>query len=395
MNNSSKFDVFDLILIVKKRFKLLFFVFICVSVISVVVSLLLPKWYKASVTLMPPKKSMSGGLSSISSLVGALPSAGFEMFRGSEEAMRFLAILNSRTVMDQTIKRYNLMEVYQAENIEDARRALFGNLTTELDNEGTITISVIDKSPQLAADIANAFVFYLDSLDRVLNIYEARNNREFIEKRLEENKLDLKQAEEAFKNFQQKSGTVEITEQTKSEIEMLATLQALIVSDEIELEVKKLSYEENHAEIILLRNKLEEMYKKRREMVNGLDSVNQDTSNLFIPIKKLPNLALQYGRLFREVEIQNKIFAILTEQYEMAKIEEARDVPTVQVLDEAVPPIRKAKPKRAILVLVSTFLTMFLLVIFLITIDRMRALSTTDPTKYEKAADIFKSLKKG
>jgi len=394
ISNSSNFDVFDFMLILKKWKKSILVIFFVTTIFSVIISLMLPKWYRANVTLMPPKNNMSGGLSSITSLVGSLPTAGLELFRGSKSSMRFLAILNSRTVMDQIIKKYNLQEVYKKKNIEDARKALYDKLTTQLDNEGTITISILDRSPKRAADIANAFVFYLDSLDRVLNFNEAHINRKFIEKRLKQNMDDLKQAEETFKNFQQKFGTVEIKEQTKAEIEMFADLQAQIVATEIELSVKQLSFEKTHPDIRFLKNKLKVLYKKRQELSGDIENPKSDSSDIFIPIKRIPDLAMQYGRLFREVEIQNKIFTMLTQQYEMAKIDEARDVPSVQVLDKAIPPIRKAKPKRAIIVLITTFSITLIFVLVVIVIERIKMLKEVDPAKYQKASSAFKFLTK-
>jgi len=371
--------------------------FLAVCLVTAGISFLLPKWYRATATIMPPTEEM--GELGLSPLTVNLAQLGF--IRGPEKSLAYLAILESRTVMESVARKFDLASVYKTKNMEATIDVLRSKVDVQIQQEGTITVSVLDKDPQRAADLANAFVYYLDSLNTELNIEKARNNRIFIEKRYEENKRDLKKTEEALKAFQQTYGAISLPEQTKAAIMAAADLQAQIIALEVELGVKERSLSPTHQEVIQLKTQLSELKKKLNKIKFGNEKGfskgqtmrNNATEEFFIPFIEIPEVGLEYARLLREVEVQSKLYELLTQQYEQAKIQEAKDTPTVQVLDKAVPPLKKAKPKRVIITLTSGISCTIIFILFIFIYERIQIVKERDKAKYDKISSIFTTLR--
>ncbi|MDQ7053536.1 MAG: GNVR domain-containing protein [candidate division KSB1 bacterium] len=388
---SQQYTLIDLLYIVRKNLKTFLVVFLISATISVVISLLLPKWYKASARLLPPKPDSE--LFGLGSLENMVPFAGLNLFGQDDEILQLLAILQSRTMLNQIINEYDLQNRYNVENIEEAREALLDNCEFEIEENGTLLISVYDKKPEIAASMANRFAALLDSLNIHFKTRKARQNRIFIENRLRKAEQILAEAEKRFKEFQETYGAIALPEQTKAAIEAAATLQAEIYAVEVELSVKEHSLSPKHYTVVQLRRQLEGLKKKLEELIGGKLAANgRNTSpveNLFIPFDELPELGLKYARLFREVEAQAKIYEFLYKQYEQAKIREAHDTPTLQILDPAVPPLRKARPKRSIIVLISVFVTMLFTFLFFLIKDMLLSLKEESPQRFQKASYVF------
>ncbi|MCA9742664.1 MAG: hypothetical protein H6695_06655 [Deferribacteres bacterium] len=373
--------------------------FFGVGIIAAVISLFLPKWYLSSSTLMPPQQD--SGLLGLSRMISSIPMGGLglDFLKGGDISYTYMAILQSRTVLDRLIDDFGLLDMYEfKENERDkARKAVKANLDFNLDKEGTITISVLDKDPQRAADMANALVSYLDSLNVILNVEKARNNRQFIENRFTENKLDLKKAEEGLKAFQEKYGAIALPAQAEAAIQGAAELQAQIIAEQVELGVKKKYLSASHEEVIQSQNKLNELQKRLSEMQYGVKSASTNGDahkpDILPPLAEVPEMGLQYARLLRELEVQKTLYELLIQQYELAKIEEAKTIPTVQVLDRAIPAERKTKPKRSLIVIFAALSTTFVMILFLLLIERIRLLQAEDPDRHAKLARVLPGLK--
>lgn len=350
--------------VVLVKWRRLFIVnFLVVCTITAIISLLMPKWYRSTAILLPPEDSNADMLN-LASLVSNLPIKGLGLNLGSNQVTSYLAILQSRTVREEVAVRFNLQELYDQKDIEKTLEELDDNVSFTIGKEGQIFISVLDQSPQRAADMANTFVALLDSLNKNFKITRARNNRILVEKRFNENINTLGRVETELKQFQEKHGVIDIPEQTKAAILGAAELQAQIYATEIELGVKEQYLKTDHASIVEGRATLRELRRKLGEMEGSAlpQAANgqAEAPRLFIPFTRVPELGLQYARLYREVLVQNKLFEFLFQMYEQAKIQEAKDSPTVQVLDPGRVPIRKAKPKRMIMVLVAGLLSLVL-----------------------------------
>jgi len=399
-SQKSGYGLLDYLIAVLKWRKWLIINFLTVSIISAAISLFLPKWYLATSTIMPPQQDT--GLLGLSRLANSIPfsGVGLDFLKGGDMGYTYLAILQSRTVLDRLIDEHDLLTIYEFKDNErdKARKAVVENLDFNLNKEGTITISVLDKDPNRAANMANALVHYLDSLNVILNVEKARNNRIFIERRFTQNKLDLKDAEEALKSYQENYGAISLPAQAEAAIKSAAELKAQIMATEVELGVKKKYLSASHEDVVQTRNRVAELRKKLAEMqygnhADGATNGDAKSNDILPPLAEVPELGLQYARLLREVEVQKTLFELLIQQYELAKIEEAKTIPTVQVLDRAIPPERKNKPKRALIVIFSALSTTMIFMLFILVIERIRLLQAEDPERYAKLANVLPGMK--
>jgi uncharacterized protein involved in exopolysaccharide biosynthesis len=258
---------------------------------------------------------------------------------------------------------------------------------------------VEDRNPQRAADMANFYVEMLDKINRTVNITEGQRKRIFLENRLIKVKEDLVKAETTLKEFQEKFKLVAIEEQARVAIEGAAKIKGEIVAAQTELEVLKQFGTEMQNEAVMLKTKIAELKNQLKKIETGLpkDSVfekanpNKNNSTMFIPFDELPALGMQLLRLMREAKIQEKVFELMTTQYELAKIEEAKDVNTIQILDKAVAPDKKSSPKRTLIVVLSTFMAFFMAVFLAFVLEFIERIQTEDPERYQqlKAGLLF------
>lgn len=339
-----------------------------VTTFFIILSLMMPISYQASTVLMPPtQNSASGILSSLtSSPLGGLLS------QETDATMSFIAILKSRSVMEAVIQEFDLIDFYETENIEQAIWALNGNTMFTVEDEGTIRISVTVGTDWLhpdeqeadarvmSAQMANYFVEQLDIVNKGLQTEQASFQRMFIEGRYNQNLEDLKQAEDSLKAFQEEQNMIALPEQTQAAIEIAAIMKGQMIANDIQLGVMASTLNPEHPEIRKLKQENLGLKSKLKELDFGTGGVQSRESKLFPAFSQVPELGFQLMRLTRDVEIQNTLFKFLTQQYEEAKIQEAKDTPTVQILDRAAEPIQKYRPRRALIV-VSVFLLMGLM----------------------------------
>jgi len=380
-----------------------------ICVLAAGISLMLPKMYKSSTTMLPP--TSDGGDLGLSSLLGNLPLGGLGLGMGmmSEETNTFIAILSSRTIAENVINHFDLIKRYKSENMEEAIRTLNGRIEVKINDEGTVTFSALAKTPFLstkkevndarflARDMANYFILELDRVNRRLKTERAGNTRVFIEKRYNQNLDDLKLAEEKFQAFQKKYGVIALPEQMAATIQAAAELKAQIIAKEVEVGYLSNFVNKSHTKRIMAQTELDELRKKYSQYETGHneqeEEIKHKSSDLFISLQDAPDLAIQYLRLFREVKLQETIMEFLLPQYEQAKIQEAKDTPTVQVLDPAKAPIKRKSPKRMIIVLVTGFFS-FLLFCFAAYISlNLEKLKQTDSEKFNRIESMMADLK--
>ena len=355
----------DYIYIIYKWKKFLFINLFLITAITVILVLLIPNQYRATATMMIPPDSQSG-LGGLTSLLGgksSLAAAGSRLFGVSNTSEDIvLGILNSRTALVEIVNRFNLMNYYEIDDkkIDKAIRAFRNDFTGDPNSFGMIDFNIVNKDPVLAAKIANYMVELVDSMNIKFNIERAKNNRVFIEHRYLQNISDLREAEDSLYNFQKKYGIVAVPEQLEVTVKAAAEIEAHLMRKEIEAFFFKEQFGENSiqyngvmAEVNILKQKVQEL-KNSTEL--------GATSNILFPFKQMPNISIQYLRTFREVEIQQSILEIIMPMYEQAKIEEQKSIPTLVVIDKAVPPQLKYSPKRSVIVVGVFFLFLFILV---------------------------------
>ena len=338
-----------------------------ISFITAIFSFILPKTFTAAAVLMPPGSQQDISILNAFS-DSELPFGGL-ISKTEEEAMKLIAILKSRTVMETIIKKYNLIEFYKAENIEEALESLADHVSLEIEEEGTLSIKAhvstgwlhYDKDElkvrELSAEIANEFVNQLDIVNKRLQTEQAVHQRKFLGERYGENLMDLIKAEEKLKQFKENHNIISIESQTRTAIESAAALKNQILINEVQKGVVSRKLKLNHPEIIGIEDEIRELTVKLHEIEYGKDTSENVRGNLFLVLSEIPQIDADLMRLTREVDIQSTLFIYLTQQYEDAKIQEAKNTPTIQLLDPAFTPIKKSSPKRLLMVFIMALIT--------------------------------------
>jgi uncharacterized protein involved in exopolysaccharide biosynthesis len=325
-------------------------------VLACILSLLMPNIYSATARILPPQEktgglgTMLGGASDLAAL------AGISIDNSSGEL--YVGMLQSRSIADALIDRFKLMEVYDQDYRVKTYEALSEHATISLGkDDGIISVTVEDEEPVRAAAMANAYVEEFKKLNLNLNLSKSGRERLFLENRLELVKVDLKNAEERLTDFQKSNKTIRIDDQATVIIEAIALLKGEQASKEVELGVLKSSQTEQNPQVKALRESIVQIKAQIDKLAKS--SKSGTIEDIFIATADVPELGIQYGRLLRDLKIQEALFELLTKQYEMAKISEAKDTSSIQVLDDALVPDKKAKPKRSLIVLAITFVVGF------------------------------------
>jgi uncharacterized protein involved in exopolysaccharide biosynthesis len=335
---------------------------ICGFVLSILFAISLPKSYEGTAKLMPPESSAGGG----AALLAALSSRGAGMLGGLAGDLLgvkgngpvFVEILESRTVADRLIDEFHLGDEYRTTKIEYTRKQLeLHTKITEDRKSGVITITVTDRTPRQAAAMAQAYVTQLDHLVAELSTSSARRERVFLEERLRTVKTDLDSAATQFSEFASKNTAIDIPAQGKAMVEAAAVLQGQLIAAEAEASGLEKIYTVNNVRVKALNARIGELRQQLQKLggSNSPAEIKNDTS-LYPSIRKLPILGVTYADLYRRTRIEETVYELLTQQYELAKVQEAKEIPSVKVLDTAVVPTVKTSPHRVLITLIGTFL---------------------------------------
>jgi uncharacterized protein involved in exopolysaccharide biosynthesis len=367
-NFDSSTDEIDLLYyfnVIIKRRRLILRNTIIAGVAIAVLSFLLPSTYTATTTLLPPDEGGQQGLRGLlaNTPISLLPLPGIP----ATSSEIFVEILKSRSVAEGVLgrkykfknKTLDLYEIWDLESKEQATSRLHKRTKILSNEQGIIQVSVELRNPELAAQVANAFVDELDRVNQEKSFSKAKNSRVYIEQQLKETEINLKKASEALAEFQSKYKAVALEEQTKVAIEKAGEIKGTIMVKEVQLEVARQTMKPDNPMVIRLQKELDELKKQYEHIQFGNAVPYQEQKDYFIPFSDVPEVGRQLAELLREVKVQETVWQLLNQQYYTAKIQEARDTPTVQILDEAVPPEKRTSPKRKLLVLVGSFLTFF------------------------------------
>ena len=379
----------DYLSILLKWKKFLIINLLIVSIGATVYSFMIPETFKSTATLMlPGEKEM--GLGSLLGEGSALSFGAQLLGGGSANQDLILGILNSRSILSKVVNRFDLYSYYEIKdrNYDLLMRSFSNDIIFTPNEFGLIEINVINKDPQTAADIANYFARLADSMNIKLNIEQAVNNRAFIEKRFFKTEEDLKKAEEDYYEFQKKYSAFEVTEQVKASVQAAAELESELFKKEILLNSIKdrvssssPTYKDLEHQIAAVKEKLKEFNSKT------------DKSSIFLSFKDIPELQLKYVRLYREMEIQNKILEFIYPMYEQAKIDEKKNTPTLIVVDEAVPAQLKYAPKKAVVIMFFFFLALAIMIILVFRAEAIISNEELDNLVVEKERKFYSRIK--
>lgn len=374
--------VIEFLSIVTKYRKFISRFVLSATLITIIVAFLMPKWYKSTASVFPAEKADLFGLEGISSLAKNLSPAK-ALLGSNPEADRYMAILKSATALNAVIQKFDLVHVYDITSYpgEKTVKELLSNTEFTVEQEGNLTVTVYDKDPQRAADMANYFVEMLNKTNTELQVQNARGNKEFIEQRYKKNLLDLAAAEDSLKFFQKKYGIIAMPEQTEASIKAAAEITAQLALKEVQMGVLRRTQSADNPTMTAARIEIEEFRNKLSQM-NGLGANASKDMKVFVPFSKIPDLGVEYVRRFRDVEIQYKILQFITPLYEQAKVEEHRQTPSVLVLDQAVPAERKAKPKILLYALMAFVVSSLLCLFGIFAWEGILKLKQSDPERF-------------
>lgn len=359
-------NLLDSIKVIYKRKYIIGIIIGIAFVSSIIYSLSLTKIYASTASILPPQREGSG---IVSQLAGGLGGIAGNFLGISSPPDMWMAILKSETIKDGVIKRFDLMNVFKIQNAEDARSILDGMVKISKSIEGVVSITVEDTDPQRAATLANAYVEELDRINQGIVMTSGRRTRVFVEARLKESGIELTKAEEAIRSFQETNKAVQLDVQSSKVMSAIGEVMGQVMAKEVELQTLLSYATPNNPQAEILRTQVEELKERLKELEGGKKIPgNPSATDFFIPTTKIPNLTLQYARLMRNAKVQETLYELLTQQYEMARIQEAKDTPTVQLLDEAKLDKRRIRPQRKRIVLLSTVASGFfaLFVVFVL-----------------------------
>jgi tyrosine-protein kinase Etk/Wzc len=369
--SSNDVSLLDLLIVIGRRKKFLVVSTLAVATLALIVTLLIPKRFTATTTVLPPQQasSLSAALLSQMGNLGALGSLAGGSLGLKNPTDMTIALLKSRSVEDALIQRFDLMKLYKEKRPSQARKALEDHTSIESNlKDGLIRIEIEDKDPHRAAEMANAYVQEYQKFSQHLAIGEAGQRRLFFEQQLVEAKNNLATAEEAMKSSQQKSGMIQLDSQAKALIESVAALRAQIAAKEVQIRSLSLSETPTNPDILMAREQLGALQSQLRQL--GGSQAGAD-SDLIVPRGKIPEAGMDYIRKLRDVKYNELIFELLAKQFELAKLDEAREGAIIQVVDPAVVPDMKSFPKIRIIVSVVTFIWILLAVFGILLLEKV------------------------
>jgi capsule polysaccharide export protein KpsE/RkpR len=345
---------------------------------AILVSLLLPKSYESRARLMPPDQQSGSGLAMLAAIAGrgsssssgggiggaigsGLGGVAGDLLGLKSSGALFVAMLNGSTIQDELVEKFDLRKLYHTRYWEDARRQLANHTDLKEDRKsGVITISVSDRDPHRAQAMAQAYVDALNGLVAQVSTSSARRERIFIQGRLQTVKQNLDSALQQFSAYASKYGTLDVPSQTKAMVESEAGLEGQLIAAESELDGLRQIYTDNNIRVRELEARVESLKRQVENVSGNKADLTSDQSGIpgdLPSIRKLPLVGVEWANLYRETKVQETVYEMLTQEYEFAKIQEAKEIPTVNVLDAPMVPERKSFPPRTLMTLLGAFLS--------------------------------------
>jgi capsule polysaccharide export protein KpsE/RkpR len=371
---------------------------------STVVAFLIPARYQSTTRLMPPDNQSASGLATALAAMsggsgGALSgiAGDFLGLAGKNTSELFVGILESRTAQDKLIQQFELQKLYGDRRMTDARKDLADHTSISVDRKTQIiTIDVTDRDAKRAAAMGDAYIAELNRLVAELSTSSARRERIFLEERLQAVNRDLELAEKEFSQFSSKNTAIDIKEQGKAMLEAAATLQGELIAAQSELEGLRQIYSDNNVRVRSVRARIAEL-RGQLEKIGGKGEEESSTSgqeqeSLYPSIRKLPLLGVSYADLYRRTKVQEAVFETLTKEYELAKVQEAKEIPTVKVLDPPNIPDKRSFPPRFLVIFMGTSVACAMGIAWVLTKSAWEVADPADPRKIF-AQEVFTTVR--
>jgi len=374
-------------------------------VLFTLIAFLIPKRFQSTTRLMPPDQT-SSGMAMLASAASAQAGSGLGsgLVAGASDFLSlkssgalFIGILQSRTVQDDLINGFDLRKIYRVTRLADARKVLGTNTDISEDRKsGIITIQVTDKNPQRAAAMAQEYVEELNRVVTQLNTSSAHRERMFLEERLAQVKENLESAEKGFSEFASKNTAIDIQAQGKAMIEASGALEGQFIAAQTELRGLKQVYTDDNVRVRATQARVDELQRQLQRLGGKFDAATesnaQSNQSMYPSIRQLPLLGVSYADLYRSTKVQEAIFGTLTQEYELAKVQEAKETPSVRVIDPPDVPERKSFPPRLAIMFVGTILAMSIGVVWIFANALWEKTDPQDPQKV-LALEIYQTTK--
>lgn len=370
------------------------------AVLALITAFILPPRYKSTVRLMPPDNQSSSGLatamlaakdslSSMGGMGGGLAAAASDLLGVKNSTALFADMLGSRTVQDRLIQRFDLRKEYGDRYWVDARKHLAKQTDIAVDRKSDVmTITVEDRDPHRAQEVSQAYVEELNRLLADVSTSAARRERIFIEQRLQTVKQEMDQTSKEFSEYESKNTVLDMPYQAKAMVEAAAQLQGQLIAVQAELDGLEQIYTPENVRVRSLKARANELRNQLSKMSGGDAGIPEQDStpsaggnDLYPPIRKLPLLGVHWLDLYRESKIQETVYALLTQQYEMAKIQEAKEIPTIKVLDPADLQEKKSFPPRTLIVVLGALFSFCVGAAVIIGTAKWREIDPSSPEK--------------
>lgn len=359
------------------------------AAIALLIAMLIPSRYASTTRLMPPDPPGGQGMALLAGVVGkmgsTLGSLGGDLLGMNTSADLFAGVLQSRTVQNELITKFDLRKVYGEKRWTDARKELARRTDVAIDRKsGILTIQVTDHDPKRAAALAQEYVARLDDVVTQLNTSSAHRERVFLEERLAQVKAELEAAEKDFSQFSSKNATIDIKEQGKAMVEAAAILEGQLIAAKTELEGLRQIYTNQNVRVRTMQARVAELQRELVKMGGKNEPSTTEPSKddeLYPSIRKLPLLGVTYADLYRRTKVEETVFETLTQQYEIVKVQEAKEVPSVKVLDPPEIPEKKVFPPRILLTIVGAVLALAIGAGWTIASENWERIDPEDPGK--------------
>lgn len=389
----NELSLLDLLIVLAERRRLILIVTAVCAIGAVVFSFLTTKRYTATALILPPQQNSSLGtaiaaqLGSLSPLAGLATGGGLSLKNPND---MYVGMLKSDTVEDAMVKDFGLQQEYHVSLVSKARKDFEHNATVDGDNkDGMIRVSVEDPDPRRAAAMANGYVDAFRKLSESLAITEASQRRLFFEKQLIQAKDNLANAEEALKQTEQSTGLIQLDSQARALIESAASLRAQIAAKEVQIQAMSTYATGENAQLVEAQQELDSL----RTQLAKLGGSETNPDSLIVPKGLVPEAGLEYVRKLRDVKYYETIFDILARQFEIAKLDEAKEGAVIQVVDPAIVPDHRSYPQRSLIVIAATIAGLFLGVVIAFVQAGLAQLKS-DPEQGAKLA-LLKSTLRG
>ena len=357
---SGRADFLEILLVLAREKKRILQITLAVTLLASIIVFVMPKMYTATATILPPQQNQSV----LSTMVGQVAGAATLDLRDlglKNPSDVFVAMLQSRTVEDALVNRFDLRKLYNVKRYQDARKILEKRSEINPEKEGLISIRVSDRDPKRAADIANAWVDELRGLNQNLALTEAAQRRIFFVQKLSSEREDLSKAELVLRQVQERTGVIQPDAQTRALVGAVAELRASIAAKQVQLQSLRTYATESNPDVKRAERELAELQAQSAKL-SQMERSGTDlgTGDLQVPTRRVPEANLEYLRAVRELKYHESLYDFLAKQLEAARIDEAKDAVMVQVVDRAVEPERKSSPKRMLIVAVAAIASFLL-----------------------------------